>query len=55
LQFGASAQFDPVYRNGTLIGGRNVDSFTGLASVRHSLIPYTLSKEGLIQVRFTRR
>ena len=47
LQFGPSAQFDQVYWNGTLIGGRDVDSFTGLTSVRHYLIPPTLLKEGV--------
>jgi arylsulfatase A-like enzyme len=47
LQFGPSAQFEQVYWNGTLIGGRNIDSFTGLTSVRHYLLPPTLLKEGV--------
>jgi sialate O-acetylesterase len=47
LQFGPSAQFDQVYWNGTLIGARDVDSFTGLTSVRHYLIPPALLKEGV--------
>ena len=50
LQFGPSAQFDQVYWNGTLIGRRDVDSFTGLTSVRHYLIPPTLLKEGVNQL-----
>jgi sialate O-acetylesterase len=50
LQFGPSAQFDQVYWNGTLIGGRDVDSFTGLTSVRHYLIPPTVLKEGVNQL-----
>ncbi len=50
LQFGPSAQFEQVYWNGALIGGRNVDSFTGLTSVRHYLIPSTLLKEGVNQL-----
>jgi sialate O-acetylesterase len=50
LQFGPSAQFDRVYWNGTLIGGRDVDSFTGLANLRHYLIPPTLLKEGVNQL-----
>jgi sialate O-acetylesterase len=47
LQFGPSAQFDQVYWNGTLIGERSVDNFTGLISVRHYLIPPALLKEGV--------
>jgi sialate O-acetylesterase len=47
LQFGPSAQFDQVYWNGTLIGERSVDSFTGLISVRHYLIPPALLKVGV--------
>jgi lysophospholipase L1-like esterase len=47
LQFGPSAQFDRVYWNGTLIGERTVDSFTGLINVRHYLIPPTVVKEGV--------
>lgn len=47
LQFGPSAQFDQVYWNGTLIGERSVENFTGLISVRHYLIPPTLLKEGV--------
>ncbi len=50
LQFGPSAQFDQVYWNGTLIGERTVDSFTGLISVRHYLIPPTLLKVGVNQL-----
>jgi sialate O-acetylesterase len=50
LQFGPSAQFDQVYWNGTLIGERTVDSFTGLISVRHYLIPPALLKEGMNQL-----
>lgn len=50
LQFGPSAQFDQVYWNGTLIGERAVESFTGLISVRHYLIPPTLLKEGVNQL-----
>jgi len=50
LQFGPSAQFDQVYWNGTLIGERSVDNFTGLISVRHYLIPPTLLKEGMNQL-----
>jgi len=46
LQFGPSARFDQVYWNGTLIGERTVDNFTGLTSVRHYLIPPALLKEG---------
>ncbi len=47
LQFGPTAQFDQVYWNGTLIGERSVDNFTGLISVRHYLIPPTLLKAGV--------
>ena len=47
LQFGPTAQFDRVYWNGTLIGERLVDNFTGLISVRHYLIPPALLKEGV--------
>ncbi|WP_461785580.1 GDSL-type esterase/lipase family protein [Prosthecobacter sp.] len=50
LQFGPTAQFDQVYWNGTLIGARSVDDFTGLISVRHYLIPPTLLKEGVNQI-----
>lgn len=50
LQFGPSAQFDQVYWNGTLIGERTVESFTGLISVRHYLIPPALLKEGTNQL-----
>ena len=50
LQFGPSAQFDQVYWNGTLVGERTVDSFTGLISVRHYLIPPALLKEGVNQL-----
>jgi sialate O-acetylesterase len=50
LQFGPTAQFDQVYWNGTLIGERSVDNFTGLISVRHYLIPPTLLKEGVNQL-----
>uniref|UniRef100_UPI003783841A GDSL-type esterase/lipase family protein n=1 Tax=Prosthecobacter sp. TaxID=1965333 RepID=UPI003783841A len=50
LQFGPTAQFDRVYWNGTLIGERPVDSFTGLISVRHYLIPPALLKEGVNQL-----
>ncbi len=50
LQFGPSAQFDRVYWNGTLVGERSVDNFTGLISVRHYLIPPTLLKEGVNQL-----
>jgi sialate O-acetylesterase len=50
LQFGPSAQFEQVYWNGTLIGGRSVENFTGLTSVRHYLIPPALLKEGLNQL-----
>ena len=50
LQFGPSAQFDQVYWNGTLIGERSVENFTGLISVRHYLIPPTLLKEGVNQL-----
>ncbi len=50
LQFGPIAQFDQVYWNGTLIGERSVDNFTGLISVRHYLIPPTLLKEGVNQL-----
>ena len=50
LQFGPTAQFDQVYWNGTLIGARSVDNFTGLISVRHYLIPPTLLKEGVNQL-----
>ena len=50
LQFGPSAQFDRVYWNGTLIGERTVDSFTGLTNVRHYLIPPTVMKEGVNQL-----
>lgn len=50
LQFGPSAQFDRVYWNGTLIGERTVDSFTGLTSVRHYLIPPALLREGVNQL-----
>ena len=50
LQFGPSAQFDQVYWNGTLIGERSVDSFTGLISVRHYLIPPRLLQEGVNQL-----
>jgi sialate O-acetylesterase len=50
LQFGPSAFFDRVYWNGTLIGERSVDSFTGLISVRHYLIPPALLKEGVNQL-----
>jgi sialate O-acetylesterase len=50
LQFGPSAQFEQVYWNGSLIGGRSLESFTGLISVRHYLIPPTLLKEGLNQL-----
>jgi len=50
LQFGPSAQFDQVYWNGTLIGERSVDNFTGLISVRHYLISPTLLKEGVNQL-----
>lgn len=50
LQFGPTAQFDQVYWNGTLIGERSVDSFTGLISVRHYLIPPALLKEGVNQL-----
>jgi sialate O-acetylesterase len=47
LQFGPTTQFDQVYWNGTLIGERSVENFTGLISVRHYLIPPTLLKEGV--------
>jgi sialate O-acetylesterase len=47
LQFGPTAQFDRVYWNGTLIGERSVDNFTGLISVRHYLIPPALLNEGV--------
>ena len=50
LQFGPTAQFDQVYWNGTLIGERSVENFTGLISVRHYLIPPTLLKEGVNQL-----
>jgi sialate O-acetylesterase len=50
LQFGPTAQFDQVYWNGTLIGERSVETFTGLISVRHYLIPPTLLKEGVNQL-----
>jgi sialate O-acetylesterase len=50
LQFGPSAQFDQVYWNGTLIGERTVENFTGLISVRHYLIPPALLKEGMNQL-----
>jgi sialate O-acetylesterase len=50
LQFGPTAQFDQVYWNGTLIGERSVDNFTGLISVRHYLIPPALLKEGVNQL-----
>ena len=50
LQFGPSAQFDRVYLNGTLIGERTVDSFTGLINVRHYLIPPAVVKEGVNQL-----
>ncbi len=50
LQFGPSAQFDRVYWNGTLIGERTLDNFTGLISVRHYLIPPTLLTEGVNQL-----
>jgi len=50
LQFGPSAQFDQVYWNGSLIGQRTADSFTGLISVRHYLIPPALLKEGVNQL-----
>jgi sialate O-acetylesterase len=50
LQFGPRAQFDQVYWNGKLIGERSVDSFTGLISVRHYLIPPALLKEGVNQL-----
>lgn len=50
LQFGPTAQFDQVYWNGTLIGERSVDNFTGLISVRHYLIPPVLLKEGVNQL-----
>jgi len=50
LQFGPTAQFDRVYWNGTLIGERSVDNFTGLISVRHYLIPPALLKEGVNQL-----
>lgn len=50
LQFGPTAQFDQVYWNGTLIGERSVDNFTGLNSVRHYLIPPALLKEGVNQL-----
>ena len=50
LQFGPTAQFDQVYWNGTLIGERSVDNFTGLISVRHYLIPPTLLKESVNQL-----
>ncbi len=50
LQFGPAAQFDQVYWNGTLIGERSVENFTGLISVRHYLIPPALLKEGVNQL-----
>jgi sialate O-acetylesterase len=50
LQFGPSAQFEQVYWNGSLIGGRSLESFTGLTSVRHYLIPPTVLKEGINQL-----
>jgi len=50
LQFGPSAQFDQVYWNGTLIGQRTVESFTGLINVRRYLIPPALLKEGMNQL-----